>query len=112
VQQWRSYFGNANREVCLVSFCMVLLCVKVLLMALIPDQAGWVSTRLLAAKYKQDKLHANEMSHAQATDALKIEREHNKRRLSKLKAGVQQADLLGADAATAAAAVAGKQKVL
>jgi len=108
--QWRLYFGGANRELCLVSFCMVLLVIKVLLMALIPDTAGWVSTRLMAAKYRQDKQQAHELSNKQQHDAIAIEREQNRRRLSKLRAGLQQVDFTTADE-VAGGGAAGKLKV-
>lgn len=87
--QWRTYFGSATREVSMISAGLILFVFKVLLMAIIPDQAGWVTTRLMAEKYKQDKQQANEISHTQAKDAIKIEREQARRNISKMNAGLQ-----------------------
>lgn len=74
----------------MVAFALVLFIVKVLLMAIIPDQAGWVTTKLMAAKYRQDKIQANEITNEQASDAIKIERQQVRSRITKMNAGIKQ----------------------
>jgi hypothetical protein len=72
----------------MLGFALLLFIFKVIIMAVIPDEAGWVTTKLLATKYKQDKLHANEVTNAQSNEAIKIERAFLKKKIDKLQLGV------------------------
>lgn len=97
-QQWERYSGGFSRSTTMLGFALILFVLKVLLMAFIPDEAGWVTTRLLAAKYRRDKELASELTAAQSKEAIEIERQYMRRRIDKLKLGVKAAE---AEAATA-----------
>jgi hypothetical protein len=73
----------------MLGFALLLFIGKVILMSLIPDAAGWVTTKLLATKYQLDKLHEHEMTSAQASDAIAVERVYVQQNMEKLKFGVQ-----------------------
>lgn len=90
--QWRSY-SSSNRDLSMLVFGLTLFIIKVLLMSIIPDQAGWVTTRLLAVKYESDQAAAHTINTRQAEEAIKIERKQYQNRVNKLQDGANVARL-------------------
>lgn len=76
----------------MLAFALILFMLKVVIAAVIPDQAGWVRVRLLATKYQTSKRQAQEANSQQAEDAIRIERAHIKQNMHKLQAGAERSN--------------------